>query len=280
MIHSFEAEFEATPDFFTLKRSLLTSGASQFSLTARLDDYVHPKITASYQSSLDTADFRQLLKEPTLPIGVVKLAGSATFESDPNKPVLQTLNLEGNLTSTGVQIHTSTVHTQVRDISARYLLDKGNAEVRDLRAALLGGGINGSLKVHDIGGAQVAELKATLHNVALAGIQALVNAQAMRDFRLTGTANATVDGKWKKTLDTLTARMDATAAGGVSRLHGSQKPSSVPITADVHAGYSAAAKTVTFAPSYIRSGQTSVDLNGTLGQNHRFAGAGSIKRLE
>src|SRR5262249_61578958 len=109
IVHNFEAEFEATPDSFSLKHSLLTSGASQFSLTARVDDYVNPKATASYQSSLDTAELRQLLKEPTL-FGVVKLAGSAKVESDPNKPVLQSLSLEGNLTSTGVQVHTPTAH--------------------------------------------------------------------------------------------------------------------------------------------------------------------------
>ena len=263
IIHNFEAEFEATPDTFNLKRSLLTSGASQFSLTAKIDDYVHPKVTAAYQSSLDTGELRQLLKDPTL-VGVVKLAGSAKFESDPNKPVLQTLSLEGNLTSDGVQVHTSTVHTLVRGISARYLLEKGDAEIRDFRAELLGGGINGSLKMHDIAGAQVADVNATLHNVPLAGIQALVNAQAMRDFRLTGTANATVDGKWRKTFDTLTARMDTTVAGGLSQLHADRAPSSVSITADVHADYSAAAQTVTFRPSHIQSGQTTIDLNGTV----------------
>jgi len=263
IMHSFEAEFDATPDSFTLKRSVLTSGASQFSLTATVEDYVHPKVTAAYQSSLDTGELRQLLKEPTL-AGVVKLAGSAKFASDPNKPVLQSLSLEGNLTSTGVQVHTSSAHTLVRDISARYVLEKGNAEVRDIRALLLGGEINGTLKMHDIAGAQLADVNTTLHNVPLAGIQALVNAQAMKDFRLTGTANATVAGKWRKTFDTLTARMDATVAGGLSQLHSDRAPSSVPIMADVHADYSAAAETVTFAPSHIQSGQMTVDLNGTL----------------
>ena len=266
IVHSFHAEFEATPDFFTLKRSRLTSGVSQFTLAGRLDDYVHPKVTASYESSLDTSELRQLFKEPTEPTlrGIVKLAGSAKFEIDPNKPVLQTLSLNGNLTSTGVQIHTGTIHTLVRDISAEYLVDKGNAELRDLRAALLGGGVNGNLKMQDIAGARVVDLHASLRNVALAGIQALVNPQAMRDFRLTGTANATVQGKWHKTLDTLTARMDATALGGLSQPQGNPTASSVGITADIHAGYSAAAQTVTFAPSHIRSGQTTLNLNGTM----------------
>jgi translocation and assembly module TamB len=263
MMHSLEAEFEATPDGFILKRSLLKSGASQFSLTARIDDYGHPKVNAEYQSSLDTGELRQLLKDYAL-VGVLKLAGSAKFENVPNKPVLQTLSVEGNLTSSGVQVHTGTVHTLVRDISVRYLLQNGNAEVRDFRAALLGGGVKGTLKIKDITGAQVADLNASLHNVPLAGIQALVNAQAMRDFRMTGTANAKLDAKWHKTLETLTARMDATVAGGLSQLHADRSPANVPITADVHAGYSAAAQTVTFTPSHIESGQTTIDLSGTV----------------
>ena len=34
MVHSLEAEFDATPDSFTLKRSTLKTGASQFALSA------------------------------------------------------------------------------------------------------------------------------------------------------------------------------------------------------------------------------------------------------
>jgi hypothetical protein len=45
---------------------------------------------------------------------------------------------------------------------------------RDL-AAPLGGGMNGTFRMHDITGAQVSELHATLHNVALASVQALAN---------------------------------------------------------------------------------------------------------
>src|SRR5207244_8990179 len=111
MVHSFEAEFDATPDTFTLKRSTLTSGASQFSLAATLNDYAHPKVTATYQSSLDTGELRQILRDATLPVGIVKLAGSAKFESDPNKPVIETVTLDGNMSSGGLLIHTTTINT-------------------------------------------------------------------------------------------------------------------------------------------------------------------------
>jgi translocation and assembly module TamB len=269
MTHSFEAEFEATPDTFTLKRSTLTSGASQFSLAATLNDYVHPKVTATYQSSLDTGELRQILKDATLPVGVVKLAGSAAFESDPNKPVIQTVTLDGNMTSDRLQIHTTTVNTLVRDISARYRLQKGDVDVRDMRAQVLGGGLDGSFKMHDVTGAQISELHASLHNVALASVQALVNAQEMKDLRLTGTANATVDAGWRKTFDTLVAKTDADFKGAVTQWTTAavEEKAQAPVLYEegsVHAKYSAAAQEVSFDRSYIRLPQTTINLNGTV----------------
>ena len=112
MVHNLEAEFDAAPDTFNLKRGLLSSGASQFSLTATVKDYVHPKVTATYQSSLDTGELRQILKDATLPVGIVKMAGSAEFQSDPKKQVLETLLLNGNMSSSALQIHTTTIHTE------------------------------------------------------------------------------------------------------------------------------------------------------------------------
>src|SRR5207253_9537968 len=108
----------------------------------------------------DTGELRQILKEATLPVGVVKLAGSARFESDPHKPVIETVALEGNMSSSGLLIHTTTINTFVRDISARYKLEHGDAEARDLKAGVLGGGLNGTFKMHDVTGTQQSELNA------------------------------------------------------------------------------------------------------------------------
>jgi len=257
MIHSLEAEFEATPDTFTLKRSLLTSGASQVSLNATLNDYVHPKVSATYQSSLDTGELRQILKDATLPVGVVKLAGSAAFESDPNKPVLQTLTLEGNVSSSRLQIHTTTLNTSVQNITARYQLQKGNLDVRDLGAGVLGGSVRGTFAMRDVTGAQVSEIHATVRDVALSSVQALVNAQQMKDFKMTGKANAKVDGAWRKTFDTLTVHTDADFKGTIT-------PPALPEEGSIHFDYSAAADTISFKQSYIRTPNSVVNLNGTV----------------
>jgi len=106
MIHSLQAEFDATPATFTVKHATLTSGASQVAVSATQNGYVHPNVSATYQSLLDTGELRQILKEATLPLGIVKLEGSAQFQSDPNRPVLETLRLEGNMSSGRLLIHT------------------------------------------------------------------------------------------------------------------------------------------------------------------------------
>jgi translocation and assembly module TamB len=263
MVHKFEAEFDATRDTFTLKRATLTSGASQVALTATLNDYVHPKVTATYQSSLDTGELRQILKDATLPVGVVKLAGSAQFQSDPNKPVIETVTLDGNMSSSGLLIRTTTINTFVRDISARYTLQKGDAEVRELRAGVLGGGLNGSVKMHDVTGAQQAELHAALNNIALAAVQSLANARAAENFRVAGTANANIDATWRKTFDTLAAHTDATLKGTISP---KTTASSFPIDGEIHAKYSASAEEVSLDRSFLRLPRTFVNLNGTVSQ--------------
>jgi translocation and assembly module TamB len=260
VIHSLEAEFEATPDSFTLKRSKITSGASEVSLSATMNDYVHPNITATYQSTLDTAELRQILRDTTLPAGVVKVAGAGRFESDPNKPVVQSVALDGNVTSSLLQVHTPSVNTQVRDLSARYTLKNGDVEIRDLHAKVLGGSVGGELKMRDVTGAQVAELHATTHDIALASLQALVNARTSKDFKLTGTANAKIDANFTKTLDTLTAHTDAEFKGTIA------KANSPVLTEDgnLHAAYSAAKQEVSFDRSYIRLPETTISLNGTV----------------
>jgi translocation and assembly module TamB len=268
IVHSLEAQFDATADTLTLKRAFLRSGTSELSVAGILNDYAHPKVSVTYLLSVNTGELRAVLKEPTLPAGVVRLKGSLQFESSPGRPVLDSLILEGNLSSSGLQIHTATIHTLVRDISGRYAFTGGNFELQNLGAVVLGGRINGSFAMRDVMGEQIAQVHATLQNIPLAGIQALVHPQGMQQFGVTGTADAKVDASWRKTFDTLTAHTDASAQGTLYQ-HKTATPTagaSVPLNAAIHADYSAASQTVTFTETSLQSGRTRLDLNGTVSQ--------------
>lgn len=268
VVHKLEAEFESTPDAFTLKRSTLTSGGSQLNLAATVNDFARPDVAATYFATLDTGEIRELLKDARLPRGVIKLAGSVTFPNDPNKSMLEVLTASGIVSSDGLEIQAGSINTLIRDINARYELQKGNLEVRDLRAGLFGGGVDASFKMQDVAGGQLSELQANLRDVPLARIQALVNPQALDGRKLTGTANAKVSARWRRALDALTAHADAEFKGKVASAAAAQTAASreALLVADgsIHADYSAAAQTISFSRSYVRTPNTNLSLNGTV----------------
>src|SRR5207248_3106668 len=84
--HDLQARFNVTPTTFTLDRALLTSGPSEFVLIATLTDFAHPQLHATYSALLDTGEFRHILKNPSLPVGVVRLAGTMQYQSKPDVP--------------------------------------------------------------------------------------------------------------------------------------------------------------------------------------------------
>src|SRR5262249_31809551 len=95
MVHSLESDFEATPEIFTITHCIVTTGASRITVAATLKDYVHPRVTGTYEALLDSADVSQILQSAALPSGIVRLTGSAQFQSDPKKPLLKTLSMDG-----------------------------------------------------------------------------------------------------------------------------------------------------------------------------------------
>src|SRR5215472_16897087 len=163
MVHNLQAHFEATPTRLTLDRLVLSTGGSHFTLKAAVDDYNNnPKMQARYDAVLLGDDFRRILKNPSLPSGAVQLDGSLNYQSDPNRPALETVSLNGTMSSRELAVKTPSVHTQVRDLGARYKLEGGNAEVQEMHAQLLGGRLDGKLVIRDLAGASRAKVQVAL----------------------------------------------------------------------------------------------------------------------
>jgi translocation and assembly module TamB len=265
MTHRLEADFEATPDQFKLKRAFLTSGPSHVTLNATLDDYSHPRIQASYQADVDAGNLRQIMKNSSLPLGVINLAGSMQYQDQPNVPLMEALHLDGNMTSNSLLLQTPNSRLTASNISARYLFDKGDLKVQDMRANVLGGGLTGELTLLDAAGAQQAHLRAALKNVGLPGLQTLLSSPVPRNVTVTGTANADVDATWNKSFSNLVANTDANLRGSV-RPSGASPADAFPLTGEVHARYNGTSEEISFTRSYLRTPQTTVNLNGTVSE--------------
>jgi translocation and assembly module TamB len=259
MEHNLQAKFAVTPQTFNLDKLDLALGESRVSMTATVNDYNLPtrKADANYEATLVTSEFKRILKNPSVPGGTVRLTGKLNYQGDPNKPMLETVSVAGNVSSGGLAVKTPSLETDIRDLYARYTLEHGNAEVNDIRARILGGTLSGKLTIRDVTGAGVARLQAQLKDLSLEQAQATTHTTAMQQAHLSGRVSADADAHWAKTLDNLAAHSDLTLQASVG-----QRQQVTPVNGVIHADYAAANKQVALTNSYIRTPQTTINLNG------------------
>ena len=267
--HNLDAKFDATRDALKVAPATLSVGPSQVELVATLRDYSNPAIQANYRANLDGEEFRRELKNPNIPAGMILLTGTAQYQNRPNTAVLNSLTLNGQMSSTTLLVNTSGYRGIVRDLSARYSLANGNAAVQDLHAKLLGGTFNGGLNIHDLAGRMQSQLDASLRDISVADLQSLLAASSLQEIRLIGTTNATVKASWNGSMQNLDATADAslrTQAIPREVSGGAPAPASIPLDALFHARYSGKSKQVSLTQSYIRLPQTSLNFNGTVSE--------------
>ncbi|HET7209361.1 MAG TPA: translocation/assembly module TamB domain-containing protein [Terriglobales bacterium] len=264
MAHDFDAEFDATPDVFTLRRAVLRSGPSYFDLKATVENYSQqPRISAQYIAVVDSGQFRQIMKNPSLPTGTLRANGTLRYQSEANVPMLAGVILNGDLSSQLLRVQMSSFRGDIRDLGARYSLVNGNAEVRDMRAKLLGGELTGTLVMRDITGASRSHLQAALRGISVAQLRPMLNSSALQQVSLAGTVNADADATWGQTMNDLAARSNATIQARVAPAQAGNAQS-IPVSSIIHAQYLAARKQIAFSQSYLRTPQTSLFLNGTV----------------
>jgi translocation and assembly module TamB len=266
--HDFDAEFTATPTEFSLTSAMITSGASQFVLMATLEDYSQPRIHGQYQAVLDGDDLRRILRNPAIPAGVVRTSGTVAYKYDSSASPLDTSIVDGEMSSRQLNVHASSTRAQLNDLTAQYSLAKGNLAVRNFRASLLGGLLTGTFEMRNIAGPSQSKLNATLRGISLAGLKRMgPSSPATHNVRVGGVLNATANASWGKTMDDLVAHTDATIQANVSRAGiTSESRNVVPVNGVIHANYAAAAKQIALSNSYLRTPQTDLTLNGTVGE--------------
>ena len=196
MPHDLSADFDARRSGMTLNNVTLKSGNSQLMVNASLDDYSNPRLHAKYVIMLATGDFRRVLNNPSLPLGMVLVNGVADYASVPGRAPLDTASLEGTVRSSVLRVNTPSVRTDVRDLAASYHLANGNAELRDISARLLGGDLKGNAIVKDLSGKQQGQVNLALHNISMAEVKTIANSATLKPVGGSGHINANAEGSW------------------------------------------------------------------------------------
>lgn len=289
--HTLSVRFDATPSTFHLSPAKIASGNTQLSLTATLNNYSSPSIQAQYNATLDGKQLAGILHEASIPSGLVSLAGSAQYHSDPHRTFLECLAVNGNLASHELVSATPSLHATVSNLAAQYSLSNGDAILHELRASLLGGTVVAHGTMTKIGeNDSRTKLGAKVNGISLADAKRVAGPSASTGpVAIAGTLNATATAAWGKNLDDLVAHTDAAISADVTSHHrqqaavvpasavampatsqaastGTAQPSGpVPVQGALHATYMAADKKLVVNDSHIHTPQTNVDLNGTLG---------------
>ncbi|HTU51590.1 MAG TPA: translocation/assembly module TamB domain-containing protein [Acidobacteriaceae bacterium] len=271
--HSLEAQFKATSNNFSLTGAKIDSGSSQFEATATLSHYDDPTISAHYEAVLDGSLIRKILKEPSIPSGIVVTRGSVQYQHNSQSPFLESLTVEGSLTSAKLDVREKQLRAQARKVAAHYSLQNGNLIIRSAHANLLGGAADGDMIIHNLDGESHALLNVSLRGISMADAQQLLAPlAATKGVALRGALNGTVQAKWGRIVDDLLAQTTLSIRGNISNVH-PQKPNTnaLPISGVIHGAYSAANQQIKLTNSYLQMPQTSLTMNGTVSQRSNLA---------
>lgn len=263
-VHSLALSFEAAPAKVTIKHLVVVAGKSRVELTASVEDYNNPAVQATYDAHLASDDLAPILRNASLPAGVVHAAGSLNYRRDHNRPALETLSLSGTLSDSAFAVTTPGLRVEASGLSAKYKLAGGNADLESINAQVIGGKVTGSLSVRDLGGAAIAKLQARLKDGSLEKLQSAERRDFAPEARLSGRISADVEASWSKAFEDLAARGNATLVGALGRSPAGN------LRGTIHADYLAAGQQLAFHQTFIRTALTSIALEGNASEQSQL----------
>lgn len=262
--HSLDLSFDATATKFVVNRLVLASEKSRIAATGRVEDYNRPAVQATYDGQVSTSDAAPFLRNVRLPEGVVHVAGSLSYRRDPSRGALDSVALNGTISSPNLAVSATGLRVSLSDFGARYQLAAGKAEVENIHAQVFAGKMTGTLSLHDLNGASTAKLVARLKDASLEAVQAAERQSARPQARLRGRISADIEATWNRAPWELAAHGNVTLAGTLG-----QTPA-VPLHGTIRADYSSASQQLSLRQSYIRTAQTSITLDGSASEQSQL----------
>ena len=268
--YNFQAKFKATPNTFYLTNARIDSGSSAFNLTATLSHYDDPTISGQYAAVLDGALVRQVLKNSSIPSGVVASKGSVQYQHSSRLSFLDSLTVVGSLTSRQLDVREKQVRTQLSDLAAQYSLKNGNLSIQQARASLLGGAANADMVIHNLGGNSRSVLNVSLRGISMASAQQLLAPLAnTKEVALRGSLDGAIQANWGHTFHNLAARTTVSIRGNVHAKN--SDASALPISGVIHGAYTAASQKIELINSHLQMPQTSLMMNGAVSRRSSLA---------
>jgi len=155
------AKFTVWPDGFTLEQGVLSAGHSHLDAQAEMNNFSNPQWSFRYRGWVELLDFRETLREPTVPTGRVDLRGEGQFADGQYQG-------SGSYSGQDIALPYDDFHASGLTSTGSYKIDNRGLEVPDFYAGAFGGKVTGRVTMRFDG----TQFKAVTHvqDVRLAGV--------------------------------------------------------------------------------------------------------------
>ena len=278
--HDLTASFIATRSEFMLKPLVLTVGSSTIELDGQLQNYSQPSASASYKITLHPQDARRALKNDGIPTGEVAVAGSLRFQQQVNVPAIRAVSADGRLYGRELTVNTSDLRTVIRNVRGEFKLFNGNLDVHGVEADLLGGHVTATAILQRLDANSTGKLHVSVQAISLPAANVAVRTASLASMPLDGEISGTADAAWAGSAKNIAAQSEMTLKGTLTAAAESAR---IPVDGMAHVTYEGRSNLATLTNTFVRTPQTRLEIEGTVGQklNMRIRGqAADLKELD
>jgi translocation and assembly module TamB len=273
--HDGQIEFEADRSTLSIHSLALSVGDTRLAVRGTLSDYSNPRVQASYEATVFTPDVARVLNTPSIPKGVVRTSGSLQYAYKPHETFLTSIRVEGQADAPSLDVSLGEVLTRARQVRANYVLNKANIDVRDVVANALGGSLTGTFSMTNLSARPSARLKASVRGASLAEVSRMVPLSDSKPVTLAGRTDADVQATWTGAITDANAHLHATITGPLTP----PTRHTIPLNGLLDVHYDGRRDIAVFAPSALRTENTQVSFDGTLGNSSSLSVQASAKDL-
>jgi len=263
--HDLDLRFRATPEKLNLTSAVLKVGASDISLQAELTNYSNPIADGNYQIRVHTQDFAEF-SPSARPEGDVSLIGKLHYQAIADQPLLRSVSADGRVASEALAGVASGRRVALRRLQGEYRLAGGNLSVSNLSLDSLGGRLVANAEINHLDVTPESRVRASLQNVSLRALQALLGAQGVPAAVLSGTAGGTVEASWKGGMDKLKSRADLRVQ---ARAESQANPSAaeVPVNGAIHVAYDGSSGRIDLHDTVLHLPSANLTAQGIIGDH-------------
>src|SRR5947209_4043783 len=254
LISNAQAEIALHPTEADIKVLRWSSPRSRLEASGRVVNLQDPTITLDYSASVNAQEAARLAKMPALRSGDIALKGNASLHGSE-------YTAKGRLDVRDFSYRQGTTNLAGLNASTDYDIDPRNVNLRDLRAALLGGTARGSLTVANWPDAkrQKGSLQLALAGFNVQRLLSIVASPQLQKVRIDSTASGDVKANWIGSPANARAdvALDFKAAGN--------NAAALPLSGPLRATYDGARESLQVSQLDLRTRGSEFSAQGSLG---------------